>query len=141
MAVLSLVAVCLAGGADAQEANAGLPPQSIYPGDCGVFFWTRAEPNAFIAFANRTRGDARIWLDGAIVDFTVPVSATPEGRVGEQIAYTIPAAGARLEGEITEQRGDEFVLSRAFLRQTLADGSEPVTPLVGLAACRIPSAP
>lgn len=140
---LGLAAGVFLGGpaARAQDASEGLPPQTLHPGDCGVFFWSRSGANTFLAFVNRTRGEARLWQDGRIIEFTIPATAEPEGRLGELLSWDIPQAGARLEGEITERRGEEYVLARAFLRRTLADDAQAVVPLVGLAACRGTSAP
>tara|TARA_R110002073_G_scaffold105839_16_gene239297 strand:- start:5359 stop:5808 length:450 start_codon:yes stop_codon:yes gene_type:complete len=129
------LAVLLSGPSLAQAARDGLPPQPLNAGDCAAYFWERSEPHALIAVVTLTRGDGLLWQDGGAIAFTLPVFGDDSIRVGDMLAWDIVPAGARLEGEITEQRGEDYVLSRAFVRRTLADGALEVTPLVGLAGC------
>lgn len=120
------------------EVRPGLPPQTLAEGECGTFFWDRAGPNALRLFENESRGQARVWLEGEILELGT------EARAGSYSAgqrfsrtYRLPSdAILAIEGEITAAREGEAVIGRALLRRTLPGGAVEISPLMGLSNCR-----
>lgn len=124
--------------AKAQDAEPGLPPQDLPAGECGAFFWDRAEPNPLRLFENESRAQARLWLEGEVLELG---TAARSGlyAAGQRVsrAYRLPSGEViSIEGEITAAREGEAVIGRALLRRTLPGGAEEVSPLMGLISCR-----
>jgi hypothetical protein len=111
----------------------GLPPQDLAPGECGAFFWDRAEPNPLLVFDNESRGDARLWLNGETVAVASAVRSF-DYRAGERLERRY--GNVSIAGEITDRRNGEAVIGRALMRVRDGDGRETVTPMVGLISCR-----
>ncbi len=140
--VLSLSVSAMASGQQdgdiSPAAVQGLPPQDLVAGECGAFFWDRAEPNPLRLFENESRGQARLWQAGEILELgTAPRSETHV--TGQRLlrTYRLPSDEIiTVEGEITATRDDEAVIGRAVLRRTLPDGTVEVSPLMGLISCR-----
>jgi hypothetical protein len=116
----------------------GLPPQDLRPGECGAFFWDRAEPNPLVLFENESRGLARLWQDGGTVEFSVtPREFRYYPGLRLERRYALPSGEpVVLSAEITELRDGEAIVGRALLRRTLAGGAQQVSPLMGLISCR-----
>ncbi|WP_421792870.1 hypothetical protein [Hyphobacterium sp.] len=120
---------------------AGLPPQELLPGECGAFFWDRAEPNALRLFENESRGLARYWTGSGVDELNTgarPFAYRPGDRIRRE--YGFATGTIRLEGEISGLRDGEAVISRALLRIAQSDGTQIVRPLVGLISCQPESA-
>lgn len=120
------------------ETPPGLPPQTLAEGECGAFFWDRAEPNALRLFENESEGVARFWNGSSVNTAATMVreySYTPGQFLNR--AYTFPS-GTRIEieGEITRQHDDGFIISRAVMHREMDGGAVEVSPLLGLISCR-----
>lgn len=115
------------------DGTRGLPPQDLAAGECAAFFWGRAAPNPLLVFENESRGEARLWLNGAEVR-----ESTPVRRFSYQAGQPINRGygAATVSGEVTAFRGNEAIVGRALLRVGEASGQETVTPLIGLISCR-----
>ncbi|WP_394693814.1 hypothetical protein [Hyphobacterium sp.] len=139
--MLSICVSAMASGlqdGDASPAVPGLPAQELAAGECGAFFWDRADPNPLRLFENQSRGTARLWQDGEILE----LGTAPRGEshaTGQRIlrTYRLPSDEIiSVEGEITATRDGEAVIGRAVLRRTLPGGAMEVSPLMGLISCR-----
>lgn len=135
---VSAVANGLQAGEASRPAVQGLPAQDLAAGECGAFFWDRAEPNPLRLFENESREQARLWLEGGILELgTSP--RTGSYATGQRLlrTYRLPADEIiTVEGEITATRDGEAVIGRAVLRRTLPGGAMEVSPLMGLISCR-----
>lgn len=143
--VLSIGVSAVASGQPVLQQDAvapvgisGLPAQDLAAGECGAFFWDRAEPNPLRLFENESRGQARLWQDGEVLELgTAP---RHDSRVtGQRLlrTYRLPSDEIlTLEGEITTTRDGEAIIGRAVLRRTLPGGAMEVSPLMGLISCR-----
>lgn len=123
--------------AEPAVAATGLPPQTLESGNCGAFFWDRADPNPLIVFENESRGEASMWLDGEIYRTVTPVRPFAY-QTGQSLNRTYAAGdqNVTVNGTITEVRGSEAIVGRALMRQQQADGAEIVRPVLGLISCR-----
>ncbi len=133
-----LVLMLVSTAVMAQETPPGLPPQDLQAGECGAFFWDRAEPNPLRLFENESRGLARLWQEGEILELGTAARNGPYAA-GQRLAraYRLPSGGIiSIEAEITAAQENEAVIGRAVLRRTLPGGAEAVSPLMGLISCR-----
>jgi hypothetical protein len=112
-----------AGGNDTDTVLTRLPAQTLLPGDCGLFGWTKKDDPAFVFFA--TEGRAIHLQNGRAVTLD-PDGAFPAVTYG----------GLRLELGPPEPMIDAIRYPNARLEQTLADGFVKIEPLVMLQTCQ-----
>lgn len=125
-----------------QSAPAGprdtLAPQSLAPGECGLFLFELREPNAFVLFESETRRQVRLIEDGAVVEMGVaPQSASmipgePFRRVYLDTARNVTYA---LTGRVGEETRSGQRLEDVVLRARQLDGTGIVRPLGGVRRC------
>lgn len=154
---IAFIAGCLAGCASAPEANkpagspvaamgsplaevpvAGLPPQKLAAGECGLFLWGMAAPRRFTFFTKAATGEALVLHDGASHKLIVTdTNAEVFGQFFTETQY-LSADGtwsvnlSLKPGEMLE--GGQRVDSGRLVT-TGADGWETVLPVTGVRAC------
>jgi hypothetical protein len=130
-----------AGGvADQPPASAtvSLPAQTLEPGTCGLFLWTRDEPRHFILFFVAGAPTARAVLNGqeqalSVVSQKGDVFGQFLSRMilqtadGESVSLTL-TPGEEIDG------GRRVPLARMISKD--GEGWEIITPLTGLTACQ-----
>lgn len=144
---LALLGACASSGtspvADAPSSASetveySLPAQTLEPGKCGLFLWTRDEPRHFVLFFTAGDATAEAILDGRRQTLRIDsqdgdvfgqfltrmVFSKPDG---ESVTLTL-APGEEIEG------GRRVPLARMIYDN--AEGWEIITPLTGLTACQ-----
>jgi hypothetical protein len=115
-----------------------LPPQTLEPGGCALFLWTRDDPRHFVLFFPAGGLEAEAILNGRQQTLSVE---SQDGDVfgqfmtrmsmrdadGEHVSLTL-APGDEIEG------GRKVPLARMISKD--AEGWEIITPLTGLTACQ-----
>lgn len=119
------------------SAERGLPRQSLPPGDCGVFLFTRERGPAFVLFDHFDAGLIRVWLDGEIHHVTADPRRDPPGlATGYQRQVTIDGETILFSGEMVGPDGSGARIPAAVMRRTLNNGAEAVVPLSGMWLCQ-----
>ena len=114
----------------AQPAADALGPQTLAPGECGLFGWDVSDAPRFVFFATAARGLAKVGDD------TVSLPPTRD----------FPAADG-VYGPVTLQLGAEELLEQgrrypaARMKVAQADGFTRTVPLVVVESCGVPDAP
>ena len=115
-----------------------LPPQTLEPGACALFLWTRDDPRHFVLYFPAGASEAKAILNGRQQNLGVE---SQEGDVfgqfmtrmslhdsgGQRVTLTL-APGEEIEG------GRKVPLARMISKD--AEGWEIITPLTGLTACQ-----
>jgi hypothetical protein len=122
----------------ATESLQSLPTQTLEPGVCGLFLWTRDEPRRFTLFYPSGSATAEAIVNGHQDTLTVE---SQSGDVLEQFMTSMrfhTGGGSPVElsleaGELIE--GGRRVPSARMITNN-AEGWEIITPLVGLTACQ-----
>lgn len=120
LAVLSLAPLAL----DLAE----LPQQTLEPGRCVTFLWTRTEPPRRVAMADETARTLRIVQGGKPVD----LPATGEASYGGA------ALSITLDLDISQRGGvtDGAIIEQGAMRVEAAGRDSVVVPVGGIRACR-----
>lgn len=149
MACAVLLSACASGGsgkeADRKTAAAAvassteaLPSQTLAPGDCGLFLWTRDEPRRFMLFYPAGAGTAKAIVNGRQTELSVEsqggdVFEQFMTQMGFQSADGIPVSLSLQPGELIQ--GGRRVPSAQMISQD-REGWQIITPLAGLTACQ-----
>jgi len=121
-------------------AEAGLAPQTLKPGECGLFLWTAREPRTFVFFSKAESEQAQVYVNDAPQQFAI---ADTEGEIfGEfmtKMAYSAGNGNSTLlvslsPGELLEQ-GQRT--KEATLTHTDGEGWETILPVAGVRACQL----
>jgi hypothetical protein len=119
-------------------AVTSLPAQSLEPGTCGLFLWTRDEPRHFVLFYPAGDPTAEAIIDARRQTLNVD---SQDGDVFGQ--FLTRMAFSRPDGNpvmLTLTPGEEIEGGRrvplARMIYNNADGWEIITPLTGLTACQ-----
>ena len=144
---LAFLGACASSGtAPAADAPASasepvaysLPAQTLEPGKCGLFLWTRDEPRHFVLFFSAGGAAAEAIVDGRRQTLRID---SQDGDVfgqfltrmtfsmtnGNPVTLTL-APGEEMDG------GRRVPLARMIYNN--AEGWEIITPLTGLTACQ-----
>jgi len=115
-----------------------LPAQTLAPGACGLFLWTRDEPRHFVFFFPAGGAKARAVLNGQQTELNV-VSQGGEvfAQFMTEMKMTTPS---NLSVSLSLQPGEQIeggrrVPSARMISQN-AEGWEVITPLSGTTACQ-----
>ncbi len=100
-----------------------LPPQTLAPGQCGLFGWDTAPVPNFVFFATEGRG---FYLDGKGTEALAPQEPFPALRYGDLTLDLGPADAV----------ADATRYGEARMTRTLDDGFEKVRPLIVLKTCQ-----
>lgn len=118
--------------------DAGLPPQRLAPGKCGLFLWGMSAPRQFVLFAESPAASALVLLDGKPV--SLPMTASGGEVFGQFVTeMKFAEAATRTEVKVTLKPGDvleggQRVDSGNILYRN-ADGWETILPVTGVRAC------
>lgn len=127
-----------ASQAIASVPEAGLPPQRLAPGKCGLFLWGMSAPRQFVLFAESPVTNALVLVNGAPV--SLPMTAAG-GEVFGQFVTDMRFAdtASRTEVQVTLRPGEvleggQRVDSGNILYRN-AEGWETILPVTGVRAC------
>jgi hypothetical protein len=112
-----------------------LPAQTLSPGDCALFLFSRAEPSRFVAFAAADGESLILTLDGGVERLPAAAPFVAAGNAFEQIYRADDGLEARLTATLGEPLPQGRRAPEAALRLVSPDGAAQVTPLAGLVAC------
>lgn len=127
-----------AASAGVARAREGLPPQTMEPGECGLFLWTRREQPQFVFFALSGQDTAQYWLEGE----TIALSRTALGGdiFGQQLTEQDFADSAGRAYQLRMTPGDVLVGGQRIPEATLTmidpEGWKTLVPLAGVSACQ-----
>lgn len=118
--------------------DAGLPPQRLAPGKCGLFLWGMSAPRQFVFFAESPATSGLVLLDGAPVRLPVTSSG---GEVFGQFVSELElkeAASGRVV-EVTLKPGENLDGGQRVDSGNItirdAQGWETILPVTGVRAC------
>ena len=116
----------------------GLPAQTLQPGECGLFLWTRREQPEFVFFSGGSSEKALFWNEGAILALK---RVRYGGDVfGQQLTEQGFASEDGRDIQLTMTPGDELVSGQrvpvASLQITDSEGWKTMVPVAGVAACQ-----
>lgn len=120
------------------QTKSGLAAQSLNPGECGLFLWTRRESPEFVFFSKSGTETAKFWYDKA----EQALNRTGAGGdvFGQQLTeqfFSLPD-GRTLELDMTP--GDLLVggqrVPEATLKVLDADGWATMIPAAGVTVCQ-----
>nr|WP_321361823.1 hypothetical protein [uncultured Hyphomonas sp.] len=144
---LAFLGACASSGAPPEAdvptgastaATASLPAQTLEPGTCGLFLWTRDEPRHFVLFFGAGDTTAKAIMNGR--QQTLRVDSQDGDVFGQfltRMAFSAPdgdditltmTPGEQIEG------GRRVPLARMIYDNE--EGWEIITPLTGLTACQ-----
>ena len=121
------------------EPGEALPPQTLQPGACGMFFWTAALPHRLVLFENEADRRAEAVHDGTIHRMGVP-SQRADFIHGDEFRrlYLHRETGRSftVSGEIGATTPSGPRIEQAVIRVRERSGTETVRPVIGVRACR-----
>ena len=119
------------------SAERGLPRQTLPPGDCGVFLFTRERVPVFVLFDHLDAGLIRVWFEDEIRHVTTDPRRDPPGLGTEYMRQvTIDGETILFSGEMVAPDGSGATIPAAVMRRTLSNGAEAVVPLSGIWLCQ-----
>lgn len=104
-----------------------LPAQSLAPGECGVFGWSKSAVPEFIFFASETA--AKFYQDGAVVNLLPDSADFPAAKYVGDVAL-----GLELGAPEAMMEGARYRSAR--LRLQTAEGWEKLIPIAALTTCQ-----
>lgn len=117
----------------------GLPPQTLVPGDCGLFLWSKTDTTKFIFF--RRAGDSTASI--LIGDAETPLLAEDfSGDIFGQFftEQTFTSRNSAHAVSLSFEPGDELVdgarIDNGILRITDPEGWLTTIPVLGVRACQ-----
>lgn len=145
---LACLGACASSGAPAatdtpktgpsEVAAASLPAQTLAPGTCGLFLWTRDEPRHFVLFFKAGDATAEAIVDGR--HQTLNVDSQDGDVFGQFLTRMALSAPDGDPVMLTLEPGEEIDGGRrvplARLMYDNEEGWEIITPLTGLTACQ-----
>lgn len=129
-----------------QASGEALPPQTLAPGECGLFVWTSEAPHRFVLFEDERARRVKIAHGGEILELDVPPQRA-DFLPGDRFDRLYPAEGRErvftLSGTVGEPTRSGVRIERALLKVRRADGTEIVRPVLGVRSCRseMPASP
>ena len=145
-----LLSACASSGPEASEIETAdippedlhytdLQPQSLNTGECGLFFWTQAQPHRFVVFENESQQFVSIIYDGNLYQMSV-VPQEADFILGHQIRRQYSddetSLSFQISGTVGESGPAGYVLERVVMRVRALDGTVTVLPLTGLRSCQ-----
>lgn len=147
--VCAAAAVAMAGAAGAQSvgeqvslggfALQGLAAQTLTPGRCGLFLWSKTERPVFILFATENPAQALVRIGGR--DKKLARKATSgESLLGHYEKQTFSADKYSLDVDLTYARDGQMVdgamIERGVMRSRDSKGAITVVPVGGMIGCK-----
>lgn len=142
-------ALAMAGVAGAQSvgeqvslggfALQGLAAQTLTPGRCGLFLWSKTERPVFILYATENPAQALVHIDGR--DKRLARKATSgESLLGHYEKQTFAADKYSLDVDLTYARDgkmlDGAMIERGVMRSRDAKGAITIVPVGGMIGCK-----
>ncbi|MEO1038491.1 MAG: hypothetical protein AAFX09_03020 [Pseudomonadota bacterium] len=121
------------------EPTDALPPQTLAPGECGLFFWTSSMPHRLVLFENETRRAVMALHDGAVHRMGVTAQRADflQGDAFRRLyLHEDTARSFTVSGEIGEVTASGPRIERGLIRVRERSGVEVVRPVIGLRSCR-----
>ena len=125
--------------AEADVPRAGLPAQSLNPGECGLFLWSKTDISQFVFFARAGNSDALILLEDRPESVEL---AQARGAIFGQfltdLTYIVRSSGQEISVSYTpgEVLTGGARVSNGRISYSGADGWTRVVPVLGVRACQ-----
>jgi hypothetical protein len=147
--VAAIAALAMADAAGAQSggekvslggfALEGLAAQTLTPGRCGLFLWSKTERPVFILYATESPAQALVRIGGR--DRKLSRKATSgESLLGHYEKQTFTADKYSLDVDLTYVRDGKMVdgamIERGVMRSRDAKGAVTVVPVGGMIGCK-----
>jgi hypothetical protein len=118
--------------------DAGLPPQRLAPGKCGLFLWGMSAPRQFVFFAESPATSGLVLLDGGPV--RLPVTSSGGEVFGQFVSeLELEEAATGRVVEITLKPGENLDGGQRVDSGNItirdAEGWETILPVTGVRAC------
>ena len=118
--------------------DAGLPPQRLAPGKCGLFLWGMSAPRQFVLFAESPAASALVLMDGKPV--TLPMTAAGGEVFGQFVTdMKFQDAASRTVVQVTLKPGEALEGGQRVDTGNIlfrdAEGWETILPVTGVRAC------
>jgi len=126
------------GGALSAIPASGLGPQTLAPGECGLFLWSKTDLTKFIFFSRAQTGTALYNQGGDAVSLTQTTAGGDIfGQFNTVMGYS-GAAGTRvdLEYEPGEELEGGQRIDEGLITVTDAEGWRTKLPVLGVRACQ-----
>lgn len=118
--------------------KSGLGPQSLAPGECGLFLWSQTDINTFIFFSRAATGTALFAQDAKPIELTqTAADGDIFGQFQTQLGYSANS-GEQYALTITpgeDMQGGQRIESGLFTITDL-EGWQTKLPVLGLRACQ-----
>lgn len=142
-------ALAIAGVAGAQSvgeqvslggfALQGLAAQTLTPGRCGLFLWSKTERPVFILYATENPAQALVRISGHDKKLARKTTSG-ESLLGHYEKQTFAADKYSLEVDLTYARDgkmtDGAMIERGVMRSRDAKGTVTVVPVGGMIGCK-----
>ncbi|WP_293611089.1 hypothetical protein [Ponticaulis sp.] len=124
--------------ARAQAPRAGLAPQTLAVGECGLFLWTRREQPEFVFFSKAGTEQAKFWHAGQTHELSrIAVGGQIFGQQLSEQDFSLPDGRS---AELRMTPGEMLVggqrIPEASLTIIDAEGWRTMIPVAGVTACQ-----
>lgn len=122
------------------EQSAGLKPQELAFGECGLFLWTASEPRRFVFFSKAGSNQALVDVAGEALTFA---QTNSDGDVFGQFTTQMNYVNNKNDVELALVFSPGAIIDRgqrteaARLTITDKEGWETIVPTAGVRACRV----
>lgn len=118
--------------------DAGLPPQRLAPGKCGLFLWGMSAPRQFVLFAESPAASALVLMNGKAV--TLPMTAAGGEVFGQFVTdMKFEEAASRTQVQVTLKPGEVLEGGQRVDTGNILfrdeQGWETILPVTGVRAC------
>jgi len=117
----------------------GLGPQTLAPGECGLFLWSKTDLSKFIFFSKAQSGQA-VMAQGEVVRSLTQTRTEGEifGQFTTSMRFAVrrPEQNITLEFEAGEMLEDGQRIERGLLTASGQDGWRTKLPVLGVRACQ-----
>ncbi len=120
------------------EGLGSLPPQTLGPNECGLFFWSQTDISKFLFFTRSGDEDAVFLFEGMETPATlIDAGGNIFGQFLTNLTYAVQKDDRIVE--IDYEPGEDLVngarISTGHISYTDSDGWKATVPIVGARAC------